>query len=85
MAHNHRMPAQPGKNGIKALLFDVFGTLVDWRGSIAREVQAILAPRGVAIDWPAFGTVVIKRSVPPSLATWSCPRKLVLPVSVSVP
>ena len=54
MAHNHRMPAQPGKNGIKALLFDVFGTLVDWRGSIAREVQAILAPRGVAIDWPAF-------------------------------
>ena len=54
MAHNPRMPAQPGKNGIKALLFDVFGTLVDWRGSIAREAQAILAPRGVAIDWPAF-------------------------------
>ena len=54
MGHNHRMPAKLGKNGIKALLFDVFGTLVDWRGSIAREAQAILAPRGVAIDWPAF-------------------------------
>ena len=54
MAQNHGMPAQQSKHGIKALLFDVFGTLVDWRGSIAREVQAILAPRGVAIDWPAF-------------------------------
>lgn len=39
---------------IKALLFDVFGTLVDWRGSIAREAQRLLAPRGVAIDWQAF-------------------------------
>ena len=39
---------------VKALLFDVFGTLVDWRGSISREAQAALAPRGVAIDWEAF-------------------------------
>ena len=41
-------------NHVKALLFDVFGTLVDWRGSIARQAQAILAPQGVAIDWLAF-------------------------------
>lgn len=41
-------------SSIKALLFDVFGTLVDWRGSIAREAQAILAPRGTTIDWLAF-------------------------------
>ena len=54
MAQNHGMPAQQSKHGIKALLFDVFGTLVDWRGSIAREAQAILAPRGVRIDGPAF-------------------------------
>jgi len=40
--------------GIRALVFDVFGTLVDWRGSIAREVQALLAPRGVKVDWLAF-------------------------------
>ena len=39
---------------VRALVFDVFGTLVDWRGSIARESQAVLAPRGVAIDWLAF-------------------------------
>jgi FMN phosphatase YigB (HAD superfamily) len=35
---------------IHALLFDVFGTLVDWRSSIAREAEATLAPRGVAVD-----------------------------------
>jgi 2-haloacid dehalogenase len=39
---------------VRALLFDVFGTLVDWRGSISREAEATLAPRGVAIDWEAF-------------------------------
>jgi len=40
--------------GVRALVFDVFGTLVDWRGSIAREAQALLAPRGVQTDWLAF-------------------------------
>ena len=39
---------------VKALFFDVFGTLVDWRGSIAREARAILSPRGSAIDWEGF-------------------------------
>jgi 2-haloacid dehalogenase len=36
------------------LLFDVFGTLVDWRSSIAREAEATLAPRGAFVDWLAF-------------------------------
>ena len=39
---------------VKALFFDVFGTLVDWRTCIAREAQAILMPRGYALDWLAF-------------------------------
>ncbi len=39
---------------IKALFFDVFGTLVDWRRSIATEAREILSPLGVAIDWEAF-------------------------------
>ena len=39
---------------VKALFFDVFGTLVDWRSGIAREAQAILAPLGHAVDWLAF-------------------------------
>ncbi len=39
---------------VKALFFDVFGTLVDWRSSIAREAEAMLKPRGFALDWAAF-------------------------------
>ena len=38
----------------KALLFDVFGTLVDWRTSIARESEQVLRPLGVVVDWLAF-------------------------------
>src|SRR5262245_19878982 len=38
----------------KAFFFDVFGTLVDWRTSIARESEAILKPLGHALDWLAF-------------------------------
>ena len=40
--------------GVKALFFDVFGTLVDWRTGIAREAEAHLKPRGYALDWLAF-------------------------------
>jgi 2-haloacid dehalogenase len=39
---------------IKALLFDVFGTLVDWRTSIAREAETVLKPLGHAIEGLAF-------------------------------
>lgn len=42
------------EDGPKALFFDVFGTLVDWRSGIAREAEAILKPLGYALDWPAF-------------------------------
>src|SRR5262249_59211834 len=40
--------------GVKALFFDVFGTLVDWRTGIAREAEAHLKPRGHALDWLGF-------------------------------
>ncbi len=40
--------------GLRALVFDVFGTLVDWRRSIAREAEAALAPLGLRDDWLAF-------------------------------
>ena len=38
----------------RALFFDVFGTLVDWRLGIARESEAILFPLGHSLDWNAF-------------------------------
>ena len=40
--------------GVKALTFDVFGTVVDWRGSIIREGQLLAARKGYDIDWAAF-------------------------------
>lgn len=39
---------------IKALTFDVFGTVVDWRGSIAREGEALGRRLGIERDWNAF-------------------------------
>src|SRR4029077_16004759 len=39
---------------VKALFFDVFGTLVDWRTSIARDAEAMLKPLGFTLDWAAF-------------------------------
>jgi 2-haloacid dehalogenase len=39
---------------VKALFFDVFGTLVDWRTGVSRDAKSILRPRGYAIDWKAF-------------------------------
>ena len=40
--------------GIKALVYDVFGTCVDWRNGVARDAQRILQPLGYEIDWLAF-------------------------------
>ncbi|MCC6387655.1 MAG: haloacid dehalogenase type II [Dehalococcoidia bacterium] len=39
---------------VRALTFDVFGTVVDWRSSVIREAAAIAATTGVSGDWPAF-------------------------------
>lgn len=39
---------------IKALTFDVFGTVVDWRSSIIREGETFGRPRGLEVDWARF-------------------------------
>ena len=35
---------------VRALCFDVFGTVVDWRGSVIRECEALGADKGLEID-----------------------------------
>jgi 2-haloacid dehalogenase len=40
-----------GKDGVKACLFDVFGTVVDWRSSCIAEFQAFGKARGITADW----------------------------------
>jgi 2-haloacid dehalogenase len=39
---------------VRALVFDVFGTVVDWRSSIIREGQLLGERKGYDIDWAAF-------------------------------
>ena len=41
-------------SSVKALVFDVFGTVVDWRTSVAREVNAVAKAKGVTVDGAAF-------------------------------
>lgn len=40
--------------GIRALTFDVFGTVVDWRSGVARDAAATIGPRSGELDWGAF-------------------------------
>jgi len=40
---------------VKALLFDTFGTVVDWRGSVTRMGERLGARKGIeGVDWEAF-------------------------------
>src|SRR3970040_2442552 len=50
------MPSHPRVPlaSIRALIFDVFGTVVDWRGSIIGECTALARRRKLAVDWAAF-------------------------------
>lgn len=36
---------------VKALTFDVFGTVVDWRTSVAGELRTTLGTKGYELDW----------------------------------
>ena len=43
-----------GKDKVAALLFDVFGTVVDWRGSLIDDLGRFGAARGLTLDWARF-------------------------------
>ena len=48
-------PAQtPTPNGVRILVFDTFGTVVDWRGSVIAEGERLAKAKGVNADWAAF-------------------------------
>jgi 2-haloacid dehalogenase len=42
------------KPRVRALVFDVFGTVVDWRSSIIREGRALGRRKRLRVDWVAF-------------------------------
>jgi len=39
---------------VKALVFDTFGTVVDWRSSVAAEVQQLAKRKGLTVDGAKF-------------------------------
>jgi 2-haloacid dehalogenase len=49
-----RLKADTTTTGTKALVFDVFGTVVDWRSSVAAEVRRLATRKGVTVDGEKF-------------------------------
>ena len=41
-------------SSVRALTFDVFGTVVDWRGTIIREGEQLGNSKGIDVDWAEF-------------------------------
>jgi 2-haloacid dehalogenase len=39
---------------VDALLFDVFGTVVDWRSGVIRDGERLAEGKQLDVDWPAF-------------------------------
>ena len=39
---------------LKLLVFDTFGTVVDWRSVVIEEGQQLSKTKGLQVDWPAF-------------------------------
>jgi 2-haloacid dehalogenase len=60
---------------IRACLFDVFGTVVDWRTSVSRDLAAFARQRGLApLDWVEF-TVEWRKLYQPSMEEVRCGRR----------
>lgn len=49
---------------VRALVFDVFGTVVDWRTCVAREAAPFLARHGLAVEPEAFADAWRREYVP---------------------
>jgi 2-haloacid dehalogenase len=47
-------PIMAATPAVEALLFDVFGTVVDWRSSIVADLTRFGAQKGIEADWVAF-------------------------------
>ena len=48
----------------QALIFDVFGTVVDWRSSVIREGETLGRKKSLDVDWPAFADAWRSRYAP---------------------
>jgi len=42
--------SRPQQTSVKALVFDTFGTVVDWRTSVTQEVEGLAKRKGLTLD-----------------------------------
>ena len=49
---------------VRALLFDTFGTLVDWRTGVISQLQRWGAAHDIAADWPGLADAWRRERVP---------------------
>ncbi|MDQ2857953.1 MAG: haloacid dehalogenase type II [Candidatus Eremiobacteraeota bacterium] len=45
------MTKSPDATAVEAIVFDAFGTVVDWRGSIVRDLSTWSVDQGLDVDW----------------------------------
>jgi len=66
---------------IKALAFDVFGTVVDYRGTIIREGERLNRAKGLPVDWGQFADAWRARYRPRWTASCAvnCPGPIWMP------
>jgi 2-haloacid dehalogenase len=69
-------------NEVRALLFDVFGTLVDWRIGVAREAAPFLARHGAGQADPAAFADAWRRAYQPSMEEVRSGRRAFVPLDV---
>lgn len=46
--------ARRSASDVQALVFDTYGTVVDWRGGVLEALVALGRSRGLAVDWERF-------------------------------
>ena len=62
---SHAKEAKPEVANVKALVFDTFGTVVDWRSSVIAEGVAWGKAKGLRIDWAHSPTAGDSVTAPP--------------------
>ena len=62
-------------SAVKALVFDVFGTVVDWRTSVASQVEELARRKGRRVDGAAFAFPAIGDILAPFLPGTKLPSR----------
>ena len=59
---------------LKVCIFDVFGTVVDWRGSLIADLPALGKKYGIETDWTSFADDVTEPTVLRTFPSYSLIR-----------